>query len=397
MATALLDLTLLATDTRVRGIGRYLAELANGLERALGPDPDPSLTLSFLERVSFSGRAVASSDARAAIARVTASPAIPSLQWSWNERLGLDRALARLRPALLHQGVPYPTPLGRPRCPRLVTCHDLVPLAFPAEYWRWQSGGATGRRLLDARRYRSADHLIAISRATADDLTRLLEIEPSRISVVYNGIDLEKWSAAPGRDDDAVLVRHGLERGSYLAYAGDADWRKNRDGMLAALALARATRPGQRLRLVWAGSLSADKRARLDERARAAGVADAVLLTGFVPDDDLRALYRNALALLFVSRAEGFGFPVVEGMACGCPVITSNRSSMAELAEGAALLVDPERPAEIARAITRLSESPSLRQELSQAGQARAQRFGLERQAEGTLAVYRALIAGQRP
>lgn len=395
MATAFLDLTVLATDTRVRGIGRYLAELATGLERAARSGPE--LALGFLERVDFTGHATWSSDARASIARVTAAPAIPSLRWSWNERLGLGRALDRLRPALLHQGVPYPTPLGRPRCPRLVTCHDLVPLAFPAEYWRWQSGGAAGRRWLDARRYRSADHLIAISRATADDLMTLLGIEARRISVVHNGIDLQQWNADPGQNDAAVLARHGLERGSYLAYAGDADWRKNRDGMLAALALARATGPGKALCLVWAGSLSADKRTRLLEQARVEGVGRAVVLTGFVPDDDLRALYRNALGLLFVSRAEGFGFPVVEGMACGCPVITSNRSSMAELAEGAALLVDPERPAEIARAIVRLCESKALRHELSQAGRARAATFGLERQAAGTLAVYQALIAGRTP
>ncbi|MCK6537303.1 MAG: glycosyltransferase family 4 protein [Polyangiaceae bacterium] len=395
MATAFLDLTVLATDTRVRGIGRYLVELATGLERAVGPAP--KLALGFLERVDFTGGATWSGDARAAIARVTAAPAIPSLRWSWNERLGLSRALDRLRPALLHQGVPYPTPLRRPRCPRLVTCHDLVPLAFPAEYWRWQSGGATGRRWLDARRYRSADHLIAISRATADDLMTLLGIEARRISVVENGIDLEQWSADAGPNDDAVLARHGLERGSYLAYAGDADWRKNRDGMLAALAQARRADPGKALRLVWAGSLSTDKRTRLIEQARVEGVADAVVLTGFVPDDDLRALYRNALGLLFVSRAEGFGFPVVEGMACGCPVITSNRSSMAELAEGAALLVDPERPAEIARAIVRLCESEALCRELSQAGRARAATFSLERQAAGTLAVYQALIAGRTP
>ncbi|MCC6662483.1 MAG: glycosyltransferase family 4 protein [Polyangiaceae bacterium] len=395
MATAFLDLTVLATDTRVRGIGRYLAELATGLERAARSGPE--LALGFLERVDFTGHATWSSDARASIARVTAAPAIPSLRWSWNERLGLGRALDRLRPALLHQGVPYPTPLGRPRCPRLVTCHDLVPLAFPAEYWRWQSGGAAGRRWLDTRRYRSADHLIAISRATADDLMTLLGIEARRISVVHNGIDLQQWNADPGQNDAAVLARHGLERGSYLAYAGDADWRKNRDGMLAALALARATGPGKALGLVWAGSLSADKRTRLLEQARVEGVGRAVVLTGFVPDDDLRALYRNALGLLFVSRAEGFGFPVVEGMACGCPVITSNRSSMAELAEGAALLVDPERPAEIARAIVRLCESKALRHELSQAGRARAATFGLERQAAGTLAVYQALIAGRTP
>jgi glycosyltransferase involved in cell wall biosynthesis len=394
LATVLFDLTILATDTRVRGIGRYLVELATALERAI--DPSQGLELSFLERVEFTGHSAASDDARSAIARITAAPAIPSLRWSWSERMGIGRALRDRRPALFHQGVPYPTPLERAPCPRVVTCHDLVPLAFPAEYRRWQSGGDRGRRWLDARRYRSANHLIAISQATADDLMRLLGISAHRISVVHNGIDLTTWTPSESPGDSAVLARLGLEPASYLAYAGDADWRKNRDGMLKALALARGHDSAKRLRLVWAGSLSAERRAQLLALARELGVHDALMLTGWIPDDDLRALYRNALGLLFVSRAEGFGFPVVEAMACGCPVITSNRSSMAELAQGAALLVDPERPAEIADAITRLGESGGLRVELSEAGRARSAGFTLERQAEGTLAVYAATIASQR-
>src|SRR5690606_9563092 len=111
----------------------------------------------------------------------------------------------------------------------------------------------------------------------------------------------------------------------YLLYAGDADWRKNSTGMFAALALARREIPN--LTLVWAGKLSPQREARVRREAAEAGVAGAVRLLGWVPDDDLLALYRGAHAMLFVSRAEGFGLPVVEAMASGCPVVTSDTSS----------------------------------------------------------------------
>src|SRR5690606_20073634 len=104
--------------------------------------------------------------------------------------------------------------------------------------------------------------------------------------------------------------------------------------------------------VAWAGALDRQERQRISGAAEEAGVADAVQLLGYVPDAELAALYRGATAQVFVSRAEGFGYPVVEAMACGCPVITSNRSSMIEIAEDAALTVDPED-----RKSTRLNSS----------------------------------------
>jgi glycosyltransferase involved in cell wall biosynthesis len=395
VATVLVDLSILATETRVRGIGRYLVELATALERAARDSP--RIELRFLERVAWTGSHAVADDASQVIERLLAAPPVASLRWAWHERLGIDRALGRARPALLHQGSPYPTPLRRPACPRVVTCHDLIPLAFPAHYRSWRSGGARGRRWLDRRRFGSATHLIAISRATADDLMRILGIPAERISVVHNGIDLRVWSPVTEPGDAAVRERLGLDRTPYLVYAGDADWRKNRDGMLAALAHARRRAPSDDLRLAWAGVLAADRRAALLEKARALGVEQAIVLTGWLPDDELRGLYRGARGVLFVSRAEGFGYPVLEGMACGTPVVTSNRSSMAEIAERAALLVDPEDPAAIGEALVRLGESERLRRELGEAGLERAARYTLGRQAKETLAVYESVLAGRRP
>jgi glycosyltransferase involved in cell wall biosynthesis len=166
--------------------------------------------------------------------------------------------------------------------------------------------------------------------------------------------------------------------------------------MLRALAIARRRAPDLGIVLAWAARLDGETRRQLKREARELGVGDALLLLGYVPDSALGALYRGAVAQLFVSRAEGFGYPVVEAMAAGCPVVTSNRSSMAEIAGDATLLVDPEDPRAIADALIELAGSESERRRLSARGTARARRFSLERMAEETIEVYRDVIARTR-
>jgi glycosyltransferase involved in cell wall biosynthesis len=162
--------------------------------------------------------------------------------------------------------------------------------------------------------------------------------------------------------------------------------------MLAGLAGARARAREENLCLVWAGLLRDDRRREVLECARTHGVEDALVLAGYVSDDELHALYRGALATLLVSHAEGFGYPVIEAMALGCPVITSNCSSLPEVAGDAALLVDPRDHGAIAAAIATLAQSPAERQRLIARGKVRATEFTVERQAERTLDVYRAVL-----
>ncbi|HHD56485.1 MAG TPA: glycosyltransferase family 1 protein, partial [Desulfobulbaceae bacterium] len=195
-------------------------------------------------------------------------------------------------------------------CKRVVTCHDLIPLKYPSRYAHLKDGYGWGRHLLDHRRYHSADHIIAVSHATAEDLVQLLGVASSKITVVHNGVDRGKWSAAPQATDYGVVRRHGLSQFPYALFVGDADWRKNVGGMLAALAKVRRMPGGRELRLVWAGKLSEERHQQIDAVAAAVGVRDAVVLLGYVSDADLAALYRHAVCQLFVSRAEGFGYPV---------------------------------------------------------------------------------------
>jgi glycosyltransferase involved in cell wall biosynthesis len=315
------------------------------------------------------------------------------LAWAYRLRVGTARATRAAGARLLHLGFPNVTPLGDVGGPRLLTCHDLIPMRFPEHYADMAEGGAAGRRALDRRRWGSAAHVIAISRATADDLMRLLGIPAERITVVYNGVRLERWSADTSTADATLRERYGLGERRLLVYAGDADWRKNASGMLRALERARRLNPGADYALAWAGKLSPQRRQGVLELARELDIEESVKLLGFVPDEDLAALYRQAHATLFVSRAEGFGYPVLEAMACGSPVITSNVSSLIEVAGDVALTVDPEDPERIAQAIVATEQSTEARSQLTARGREWVARFSCERQAQETLAVYERLLA----
>ena len=388
---ALLDISILATETRVRGIGRYLADLAPALQRAASR---AKLRVGFIERAAWIGAGQIETDADAAIARLLSTPKPePRLAWAYRLRVGTARATRAAGARLLHLGFPNATPLCDTGCPRLLTCHDLIPTLFPEHYAGLTEGGAVGRRALDRRRWGSAAHVIAISQATADDLMHVLGIPASRITVVFNGVKLQRWSAEPGAADATLRERYALGERRLLAYAGDADWRKNASGMLRALERARRLSPSADYALVWAGKLAAGRRQRIEAMARELGIADSLKLLGFIPDEDLAALYRQAHATLFVSRAEGFGYPVLEAMACGSPVITSNVSSLPEVAGEVAVKVDPEDAERIAQAIVAVEQTAEARAQRTALGRAWVARFSCERQAEETLAVYERLLA----
>ncbi len=389
MPRILFDLSVLRTGARTRGIGRYVASLGE----ALGAEVHgyPRLQLSALESLSYSARATTSSDMSAAISRITSAERESHAAWAYRLRISLARALRKLRPDLLHQGHPNATPLGKLGCIRVVTAHDLIPLRYPGRYLDYRDGWYPGRLRLDHRRYSSADHVIAISETTANDLVTLLGISPKKISVVYNGVDLGLWTPEPEGPDRQVRRKFDLSDKAYVLYVGAGDWRKNFDGMLSAVIEARRLAPDLELVLAWAAELDEDTRRRIATRLDEAGAPHAVQLLGYVSDAELGSLMRGAAAQLFVSRAEGFGYPVVEAMAAGCPVVTSDLSSMAEVAADAAITVDPEDHAAIARAIVTLADSSTERRRFSAAGVARARQFSMERMARGTLEVYESL------
>ena len=272
-------------------------------------------------------------------------------------------------------------PLIHPRR-SVVTVHDLGYLAYPEAHTP-----ADRRYLAGSTRWnaREATAVLADSAATKADLVRACGIDGRKVHVVYLGRD---ETLAPVRDAArlaAVRERYGIA-GRYLLYLGTLQPRKNLARALDAFSRIAGEGAAAGVQLVLAGKrgwLYDDLFAQVGRL----GLAERVLFPGYIPDEDLPALLSGALAFVFPSLYEGFGIPVLEAGACGVPVITSNTSSLPEVAGDAALLVDPHDVDAIAAAMLRLVEDDALRAELARRGQENVKRFSWEKCARETLAV----------
>ena len=242
----------------------------------------------------------------------------------------------------------------------IATVHDLGFKYFP------QAHPIVQRRYLDCTtRYsaRRANLILADSQATADDLTTFYGTAVSKIRVVYPGVDKPVIG-----DVDAVRRKFNLPE-RYFLFIGTLQPRKNIARLVQAYALWRKQHPNDSTTLVLAGG-----QGWLYDPAWTANI-EGIHLTGYIDEVDKGALYAGALALVFPSLYEGFGFPVLEAMHCGTPVIASSTSSLSELVGNAGLLVDPLNIEAIATAMNQLSTDGYLRQYYSQLGYPQAEKF----------------------
>jgi glycosyltransferase involved in cell wall biosynthesis len=275
--------------------------------------------------------------------------------------------------------------------PRVITCHDVIPLVYPQQYLGKGLFGSIRRAVRlakDLRRYRLAKRVIAISERSKSDIIRLLGVPTERIDVVPNGIDIARFD---GREmntsdsDNEKLASLGLGPRPFVVYVGYGDYRKNVPGMLTALAEARRSVD---IDLVWAGKLPPAMVSTIRDLARREGVEASLRFLGFVPDEALPALYRAAVAHLFLSRLEGFGLTVAEAMASGCPVLVAKGSGADEVAGDAGIVVDPDDPLEAGRQIARLAQHPAAREASAALGRERARAFDRAHAARGYVASY---------
>lgn len=259
----------------------------------------------------------------------------------------------------------------------IVTIHDLGYKHFPAAHPYPQ------RAYLDVTtRFSQARAAVALadSQATAADLARFYRTPPDKIRVVYPGVD-----AAPLRESAqnrrAVRSKYKLPP-RYFLFIGTLQPRKNIQGLVRAFAQWQQRHQDQETALVLAGG----KGWLFDERWMQG--ARNIKLIGYIDEADKGGLLGGALALVFPSLHEGFGFPVIEAMHCGAPVVASHTSSLPELIGDAGLLADPNSPADIAAAMSRYSENQNLRQEMIDRGYERAKRFTWERAAQNVMQVF---------
>lgn len=333
------------------GIGQYTANLVSALRRVA-----PEVTL---RELSAGRDLVMRTDRRL-----------------WWQQVGLPRRAVGAD--LLH--VPgFDAPLRAP-CPVVLTVHDLIGALFPRNlppvsrlYW--------GRWLPFTLRFAAA--IIADSEATRRDIQRLTPVR-APIVVAPLGVD-PLFSPPPPARLAAVRARYGLTE-PFLLYVGTLEPRKGIDTLVEALALLEG-----RALLALAGKVGwfwEQVTARIVTR----GLNERIRLLGYVPDEDLPALYAAAAAFVSPSRYEGFGLPVLEAMACGAAVVTTTAGALPEVAGDAALLVPPDDPVALAAALDRLLTDGALRADLGARGRARAATFTWERTARATLAVYRAVL-----
>ena len=251
-----------------------------------------------------------------------------------------------------------------------VTVHDLGYKFFPLAHPLKQRLYLDGTTRYSAAR---ASVVLADSQATADDLTRFYETSASKIRVVYPGVDAPTISDVAG-----VRKKYGLPE-RYFLFLGTLQPRKNIGRIAAAYRSAKLT---DLTALVLAGG-----QGWLYDPAWTAGT-DGVILPGYIDDADKGALYAGALALFFPSLYEGFGFPVLEAMHCGTPVICSNTSSLPELAGEAALLVNPFDVEAIAEAMRSIAKDEALRLSLREKGFVQARKFTWEAAARAALEAF---------
>ena len=236
-------------------------------------------------------------------------------------------------------------------------------------------------------------HLTAISEFTRQTLIDKLGVAPDRVTTIHLAADpIFRIASESGRQDEqahdrAVLQRHGLESGGYLFFPGHTWHHKNHATAIAALRVLRE-RHGLQLPLVCTGA-AREAQPAIHEAIQAAGVEGQVKFLGYCERHELPSLYREAACLVFPSLFEGFGMPVLEAMACGCPVVCSNSTSLPEIAGDAAQLVDPRDDADIAAAIARVVREAECRDEMRQRGFVQAARFSWRRHTLETLRVFR--------
>lgn len=284
----------------------------------------------------------------------------------------------------------YMIPLFLGNIPVVSTIHDLIPIKFPhftprAKKTRFNR---IFRRLL-VWCIRRSDKVITVSGHTRDDLIKDLGIPPDKIAVVYNGID-DKYhppDRANVEKNQAPKLRFS---DPYLLYVGRFDPYKNVVGLIRSFRRFCQNREDNP-RLVLAG--------HLDPRYPEAGLAvkeldldTRVTFLDGVEEDELIRLYSDARILILPSFYEGFGLPPLEAMACGTPVIVSNRGSLPEVVGNAGLIVDPTSEDDIATAVEKLWDSESLRSEFILKGLKRAKDFSWEKTARETLKVYESLL-----
>ncbi len=364
----LIDATSVPADRG--GVGRYV----DGLLGALGQREGDLAVVCLRTDLERYERLLPRARVLPAPAAVAHRPA--RLAW---EQTGLPLLAQQVGAQVLHSPF-YTCPL-RASCPVTVTVHDATFFTEPEHY---DKSKRTFFRSAIKTSLRRAERVVVPSKATRDELIRLLDADPARLDVAYHGVDPVSFHAPSEEEKARVRARLGLTDRPYVAFLGANEPRKNVPNLIrgwVAACQGRSEPPA----LVLAGGQGHD-----DEIDRAAAAVPAelrLLRPGYLRFGDLPGFLGGAMVAAYPSYGEGFGLPVLEAMACGSPVLTTPRLSLPEVGGDAVAYTGPE-PDEIARDLGALLDDTPRRRELSAAGLARAKEFTWDASAEAHLAAW---------
>lgn len=360
------------------GIGRYSRELVKALA-ALPPADSPQYRLFVASAGGLS------------------LPALPGSNFAWRPTRLTERWLARLwyrlrlplwiqawtGPLDLFHATDFFLPPVKPGTRTVVTVHDL---SFVRQPETTMPGMSRHLNRWVPHSVRQADHVIAVSEATRQDLIELYQTPPQKISVLYHGVTPDFQPVLEPDRLAAVCQKYGLGQQPFILSVGTIQPRKNYQRLIQAFAALDPT-----LALVIVGGKGWHYETIFDEVARC-GLIGRVHFLGFTADADLPALYSAASLFVYPSLYEGFGLPALEAMACGTPVVASNQSALPEVVGEAGVLVDPCDVDAMAAAMSNLLADTALHQQLAQAGRARAAQFTWEGMAVKLLNLYNELL-----
>ncbi len=368
-----------------RGTGRYTLELVQAMQ-SIADEFDNSLSL-----IPIHSQDILKSGMDEALVKY-----LPLGARTFESQYLYPRRLSRLDVDMLHFFSHGDAP-ARAVVPQVVSVLDLIPLKFP-ELYRADKPNARFRfaRWLEYEAIRNSVGIIAISECTKADIVELLGVAPEKIAVTPLAVAPSLLETVAEHRQASISVEQHRQRlglpleEDLLLYVGGIDPRKNIPFLCEMLAeLLRNPTGTRKPRLLLAGAYEKDDQyPKLLKTIAELGVAEQVTFLGFVPDSDLVALYQSADLFLFPSMYEGFGFPVLEAMACGTPVVAARNSSIPEVAgTSGVLLPDTDVPAWV-NAIAALLKRPEARMELAEAGLVQSRRFSWEKTARATLEAY---------
>lgn len=368
----LLDATAVPGDRA--GVGRYVDSLVPELAAA---DIDLHLVCQETDAAHYATLAPNSTI-------IPGNPAIARrpVRLAWEQTL-LPRIVAEIGADILH--CPHYTMPLRVRCPVVVTVHDATFFTQPETHTRVK---APFFRTATRRAVRSAVRCVVPSRATRDELVRLVGADPDRMTVAYHGVDRSTFHVPDTQEKQRIRSRLGLGDRPYIAFLSTLQPRKNAANLVRGWASAVTDRDNPPV-LVLAGGKGWDD--TIDDAIAAVPAHLQVMRPGHLPTDELAGFLGGAAVVAYPTYGEGFGLPVLEGMACGTPVLTTRRLSIPEVGGDAVAYCEPDA-ASIAAGLRELLDDADRRSRLSAAGLERAAEFSWAACAREHLAVYRSGI-----